>query len=262
MSKVKGEEVRLLVIGDGYIKEKKGIKLKESVIITEDGKGYLRTPKMGTSLELFLHAHLERGDEDISLNDLYQRYFEFCQAYDLEILNFDKFVRGLSRYVPIEEVVEKDEEGKSVVKLVAKGVSLTNKTIMIENGADRYFYIKKGLFKRKQIPVYVVVEGVPKTLSFSEVRGIAIDGGGSLRVIDDVGMGQLLTETLLMGATIGTQKIFKDIKFLVLIAVVFSMLAMIFGIYDMIYMNNLVKAVHSLQGQVNSLVNALKGVIT
>ena len=262
MSKVKGEEVKLLVIGDGFVKEKKGIKLKESVIITEDGKGYLRTPKMGTSLELFLHAYLERGNGDVSLNELYQRYFEFCQAYDLEILNFDKFVKGLSKFVEIEEVVEKDEKGNSVVKLVAKGVALTNKTIQIENGVDRYLYVKSGLLRRKTIPVYIVVEGVPKTLSFSEVKGVAIDASGSLRVIDDTSMGQLVTELLLMGATIGTQKIFKDIKFLVLIAVVFSMLAMIFGIYDMVYMNNLVKAVHSLQGQVNSLVNALKGVVT
>ena len=260
--KVKGEEVRVLTIGDGYIREKKGIKLKECAIITQDGKGYLRTPKMGTSLELFIHAHLERGNGDISLNDLYQRYFEFCQAYDLEILNFNKFVKGLSRYIPIKEVVEEDEEGKGVVKLIAKGVGLTNKTIQIESGADRYFYVKSGLFRKRQIPVYIVVEGIPKTLSFSEVKGVAIDGGGALRVIDDVGMGQLLTETMLMGATIGTQKIFKDIKFMLLIAVIFSMLAMIFAIYDMIHLNNLIRTVHSLQGQVNSLVNALKGVIT
>ena len=261
MTKVKGEEVKVLVIGDGKIEEKKGIKLKESVIITPDGKSYLRTPKLGTSLDLFLHARLERGNGDIPVNDLYRHYFDFCNAYDLEILNFERFVKGLRNFVQIEEVVEKDENGDSTIKLIAKGVALTQKEIIIENGSDLYFYIKKGLLRKKKVPVYVVAEGIPKTLTFSEIKGVAMDYFGGLRVIEDGTMAQLLMETLLAGSTIGTQKIFRDIKIMVLIALVFSMLAMVFGVYNFVQLTNLVKTVQSLQGQVSTLVKTLKGVV-
>ena len=259
--KVQGEEVQLLVIGNGQIYTKKGIKLKENVIISEDGKGYLRMAKMSTSLDLFLHAHLEMGNGEVSLEDVYKNYFEFCNAYGLEILPFDKFVKALGRYVKVKEVLIEEDDGKKL-KLVAEGVSLTNKVIQIDgNGSDVYFFVKQGLFRKRTVPTYVVFEGVPKTVSFNEVKGVGLDGFGTLRVIDDASMGQLLTETMLMGATIGTQKFFKNLQYMVVACVVIGVIAIIIGIYNMVYVGKVAQTVQNIQTQINTLVNIRGGII-
>ncbi len=264
--KIKGEKVELLVIGNGQIYTKKGIKLKDNVIIAEDGRGYLRTARMNNSLEIFLQANLERGNGNIPVEQIYQRYFDFCNAYGMDILPFDKFVKALSKYIEINEVLmeEKNEKGESVQrpKLIAKGVALVNKTITIDgNGNDVYFLTKKGLLGKKKIPVYVIIEGVPKTVSFNEVKGVGVDGFGTLRVVDDVTMGQLLTETMLMGATIGTQKFFRMLQILMLVCVVISILASVFGLINFVYISKITQAVHTVQTQVNTLIKLLGGMI-
>jgi hypothetical protein len=138
--KVKGEKVKLLVIGNGKITQKKAIKLKDNVLISEDGKGYLRRPGLKNPFELFLLARLEpKKGEQTDLNDIYQAYYDFCQEYGFNMLPSDKFVKALSAFVEIQHV--QDDEG---AKLVAKDVVLVNREIHIEEDSVDLYYFEKG----------------------------------------------------------------------------------------------------------------------
>ena len=199
--KVRGERVDLLVLGDRTIRFERGIKLKNNIIITEDGRGYYRGSTFRNSVLLFLQARVKgKEGNEIKIEDLYQAYVQFCQEYELEITPFNKFIDIIGNYVEID-----GEKG------VIRDIEVVDKAIEVKEN-DIYLYEKQGLFTRKKKPVYIVVEGIPKTITFDELKGYAVNSNNHLITLDDFTLGQMLSESMFLGATMGSQKMFTDLK--------------------------------------------------
>ncbi len=227
--KVKGERVLLAVFGkDRTFRFVKGIKLKDDIIML-DGKAYGRFNNSKNSLIAFINARLEPAQgESVPIDQLYTEYKRFCEEYGYDIVNSDKFVKIIDEYLDVD-----------AVQGIVRNVRIANRTIKVDKDTDIYIYEKSGLFRKKKIPVYVVVEGIPKTLTFDELKGYAMGANGELVTLDDFTLGQMLSESMFIGATIGTQKLFGDIKWLTIVSIAFSLIGMVLTCYCLFYISQI-----------------------
>ncbi len=201
----------------------KAVKLNSRILLC-DRWAYLRY-SANDGLRLFLLNRLKREEgSEISLEDLYRDYFDFCNEHGLPIMPVDTFVRKLA------------DENVEIKGDRAVGVAIVDRTVRAES-SDVYLF-RKG---RKRIPVYVVVEGVPATITFDALKGYALNSDGELVTFDDETLASVISEATTMGATLGTKKLFWDIKVLVVIAIVLSFISLYLGFQNSLMLDKIAK---------------------
>jgi len=236
--KVKAEKVTLLVFGkDRRFRFERGIKIKDDIIMRgELGKAYLRRNNGKSSLMLFLQSKIEPAKgESVKIEDLYKAYVDFCEEYGFDILNTQKFVDVIDDYLEVD-----------AINGVVKDIKIIDKRIHVDKDADIYLYEKVGLFRKKVVPVYLVVEGIPKTITFDELRSYALGTNGEIVSLDDFTLGQMLSESMFIGATIGTQKLFTDMKYMILISLILLIVSMMLSTYTLINTKQILDILHKL----------------
>jgi len=60
-----------------------------------------------------------------------------------------------------------------------------------------------------------VTEGVAKTVTLDDLYSYAVTDDGELVVFDDEMLNSIVGESIFLGATMGTQKLFRDLKLLI-----------------------------------------------
>jgi len=236
--KIKAEKVMLLMFGqDRTVRFERGLKLKEDIIIKgELGRAYIRRNNGKNSLMLFLQSCVEPAKGNtVKIEDLYGEYIKFCEEYNFEILPSSKFVDIIDDYLEVD-----------AINGVVKDIRITDKRVKVEKEADIYIYERQGLFRKKRIPVFIVVEGIPKTITFDELRSYAKGDNNELISLDDFTLGQMLSESMFIGATIGTQKLFSDMKFMIIVTLAMALIAVVLCSYNLYYVQQILQILQKL----------------
>ncbi len=218
LSSKKAKRVYLLKIyKNRQIRLEKGYRLGK--LLVSDNSTYLteNTQNNKDSFYMFIQSQLQPARGEIQLDELYSAYDRFCEKYELSKLPKSKFFELIASYVEVD-----------FVNGVAKGIKVQDKGIRIENESNIYLY-ETGLLKRK-IPVYLVVEGVPKAITFDELRSYAIGADNTLISLDDELLNTIVGEAMLEGAIMGPMT-FRDVKLLAIISIVFSLITLIMMFY-------------------------------
>ena len=203
----------------------KAVKLNSRILLC-DRWAYLRySANDGLRMYLLNRLRREEGSE-IPLEDLYRDYFDFCNEQGLPIMPVDVFVRKL------------EKGGVEIKNDRAVDVAFTDRTVKVANDSDVYLF-RKG--RRKMIPVYLVIEGVPATVTFDTLRGYALNSDNELVSFDDETLASVISEATTMGATLGTQKLMWDVKLLILIAIVLGLISLYLGFQNSLMLDKVVK---------------------
>jgi len=222
--KAKPEKVKVLRFGrDRSVKLQKAVKLKNDVLLY-DKYAYLRRYGANDGFSIYIRNRLRRdGDNKLKVDEVYEDYFKFCNEYDLPILPVEKFIDKLSMYVTVND-------GH------VEGIAFDDKRINI-NASDVYLF-ENGF---RKTPVYVVIEGVPKTITFDELKAYALNGDDEIVTFDDETLASVVSESVTMGATLGTQKLFWDIKVLILVCLVLCIISLYFSFQNQLMLDKVVK---------------------
>ena len=222
--KAKPEKVYVLRFSqDRTINLLKAVKLNSRIVLCNRW-AYLRY-SANDGLRMYLLNRLKREEgSEIPLEDVYRDYFDFCNEHGLPIMPVDTFVRKFGEFVEIRE----DR---------AVGVTFVDRTVRVVHDSDVYLF-KKG---RRKIPVYVVIEGVPTTVTFDTLRGYALNSDGELVTFDDETLANVISEATTMGATLGTQKLMWDVKLLIVIAIVLSIISLYMAFQNSMMLDKVVK---------------------
>ncbi len=234
--KINAEKVMLLVFGrDRTVRFEKGLKLKDDIILNGD-RAYLRRNSGRNSLMLFLQSCVVPAKgESVKIEDLYKAYVDFCEEYGFDILNTQKFVDIIDDYLEVD-----------AMNGVVKDIEIADKRVKVEKDADIYIYERQSIFRKRKIPVFVVVEGVPKTITFDELKSYAIGTNGEVISLDDFTLGQMLSESMFIGATIGTQKLFSDMKFMIIVTLAMALIAVILCSYNLYYVQQILNILQKI----------------
>lgn len=223
--KARPEKVYVLRFSqDRTVRLLKAVKLNSRIVLC-DRWAYLRySANDGLRMYLLNRLRREEGGE-IQLEDLYRDYFDFCNEQGLPIMPVDVFVKKL------------EKGGVEIKNDRAVDVTLVDRTVKVANDSDVYLF--KG--RRKMIPVYLVIEGVPATVTFDTLRGYALNSDNELVTFDDETLASVISEATTMGATLGTQKLMWDVKVLVIIAIVLSIISLYLGFQNSLMLDKVVK---------------------
>lgn len=227
-AKVKPQKVMLLHFGaDRTVKVAKAVKFKNDIILY-DRYAYLRGYNATDAFRMYVRSRLKRdGNGNVDVEDVYRDYFDFCNEYGLPIL-------------PVEKFVEKLEDLTTIRNGKVEGVTFDEKRIKINSDSDIYLY-ETGKLRKKKVPVYVTMEGVPTTITFDTLKAYALNGDHELVTFDDETLASVISESTTMGATLGTQKLFWDIKILVIMAIILSFISLYLGFQNHLMLDKVVK---------------------
>jgi len=230
-AKFKPQKVLLLRFSsDRTIEIVKALKYKNNVLIYNGKRAYLRGYNANDGFKIYVNNRLkEENGNEILLEDIYKDYFDFCNEYRLPIMPIDQFLDKLSKIVEIK--------GDKVVD-----VAFDNKIVNVNHDSDVYIF-KKG---RKKIPVYVTIDGVPSTVTFDTLKGGVVNSNGEIVAFDDETLASVISEATTMGATFGTQKLFWDLKLLVIMAIIVSAIALYVGFQNSMMLNKVVKMLETV----------------
>lgn len=226
--KVKPKKVMLLHFGaDRTAKLVKAVKFKNDIILY-DRYAYLRGYSATDAFRMYVKSRLKReGGNSLDMEDVYRDYFDFCNEYSLPILPVEKFIEKLEKLAEVRD-------GR------VEGVAFDDKRVRVSSDSDIYLY-ETGRLRKKRIPVYVTMEGVPTTITFDTLKAYALNGDGELVTFDDETLASVISESTTMGATLGTQKLFWDVKVLVIIAIILSFIALYMSFQNHMMLDKAVK---------------------